>query len=73
MTWLMDPVDSELPLGKESGLPIQRVSTQIASVIVHDHPKCLWETTQQHIKGGARTFILRHDGKHPADAMMTEA
>jgi len=28
---------------------------------------------QQHIKGGARSFILLHDGKAPADAMWTEA
>lgn len=70
---LMDPVDPEPSLGKEAGLALQGVSTQIAGIVVNDHSRGLGEATRQHIECRARAFVPLHDGEAPADAVRTEA
>ena len=73
MPWLMDSVDSELGRGKESRLPFQRVSTQVARIVIDHHSRGLGKAAEENVKRGARTLVLPHDGEAPTDAMRTEA
>ncbi len=53
----MDPIDPKPRLGEEAGLSLQGVSTQIAGVVVHDHPRSLGKPANQHIECRARAFV----------------
>lgn len=64
----MDPVNSELGLGKESGLQLQCASIQIACLIFNHQVPWGNEAASYH----RRSFMLLHDGIAPADAVWTK-